>query len=232
MLLVPKHIGIVMDGNRTWARARGLDPAAGYRPGCQAIPPVAREAARLGISALTLYAFSVENWQRPAREIDAIFASLLDMLATEAEALADAGIALRAIGDAAKLPQALQQALARAEALAPANPRTTVAFALNYGGREDIFNAMQRLMIRIEAGETKAADLTQHDLEAGLSTRNLAPLDLIIRAAGQQRLSNFLLWQAAYAELAFDEVLWPDFTPAHLARHVAGFGQRNRSFGR
>jgi undecaprenyl diphosphate synthase len=232
MLAIPQHIGIVMDGNRTWARARGLDPAAGYRPGCQAIPPVAREAARLGISALTLYTFSVENWQRPPREIEAIFASLLEMLASEAEALAEAGIALRAIGDAEKLPQPLREAFARAEALAPAAARTTVAFALNYGGREDIFKAMQRLMAKVEAGETKAADLTPHDLEAGLATSDLAPLDLIIRAAGQQRLSNFLLWQAAYAELAFDEVLWPDFTPAHLARHVAGFGERNRSFGR
>lgn len=228
----PQHIGIIMDGNRTWAKARGLVPEAGYSAGCLAIPAVAREAARLGVRALTLYTFSVENWQRPANEVAAIFDALVEMLDAEAQPLADAGIALRTVGDCRRLPGPLLDALARASACAPAAPRLTVCFALNYGGREDIFESVQRLLARVEAGEMRASDVRQEDLDAGLATSKLPPLDLIIRAAGQHRLSNFLLWQAAYAELAFDDLLWPDFDAGALARHVRDFGERNRSFGR
>jgi undecaprenyl diphosphate synthase len=232
MTQVPRHIGIVMDGNRTWARARGLPAAQGYRPGCQAIAPVAREAARQGVEALTLYTFSVENWERPPEEIEAIFAALIDMLATQASTLADEGIALRAIGAPGRLPENLRRAFADAESLAPKTPRTTIAFALNYGGREEIFRACQALMSKVESGQVRVSDFAQSDLEAELATSALPPLDLIIRAAGQQRLSNFLLWQAAYAELAFDPILWPDFAGSDLARHIECFKTRNRSFGR
>jgi undecaprenyl diphosphate synthase len=232
MSAIPRHIGIIMDGNRTWARARGMDPAEGYRAGCLAIPPVAREAARLGISALTLYTFSVDNWQRPKAEIEAIFTSLIGMLATVAQELAKDGIAIRTIGDLMPLPADLRDAFATAGHFAPPSPRTTLAFALNYGGREDIVQAMQGILAQVESGHKRAAEVTAADVEQHLSTSALAPLDLIIRTAGQQRLSNFLLWQAAYAELAFDELTWPEFTAADLQRHVDGFGVRNRSFGR
>jgi len=232
MPAIPRHIGIIMDGNRTWARAQGLDAADGYHAGCLAIPPVAREAARLGVSALTLFTFSVDNWQRPQAEIDSIFAALTNMIASEARALAEDGIALCAIGALDGLPAGLQRAIAEANALAPAEPLTTVAFALDYGGREDILRAVQGVLAQVERGAKKAADFSANDLEAGLATGALAPLDLIIRTAGQQRLSNFLLWQAAYAELAFDDLMWPAFTAADLRRHVDGFGSRNRSFGR
>lgn len=199
MRAVPKHIGIIMDGNRTWATAQGLDAAAGYRAGCRAISSVVREAARQGVAAVTLYTFSVDNWQRPQQEIDAIFASLIDLLAAEAQPLADAGIALCAVGATRHLPAQLQDALAAAQALASREPRLRVAFALNYGGREDIFSAVQHLMREVEQGERAAADITAQHLEAQLATRTLPPLDLVIRTAGQLRLSNFLLWQAAYA---------------------------------
>jgi len=232
MNAIPRHIGIIMDGNRTWARALGLDPAEGYRAGCLAIPPVAREAARLGISALTLYTFSVDNWQRPKAEIDAIFTSLIGMLTTVAQELAADGIAIRTVGDLTPLPSDLRDAFATAEYFAPSTPRTTLAFALNYGGREDIVQAMRSILAEVESGHKRASAVTAADVEHHLSTSALAPLDLIIRTAGQQRLSNFLLWQAAYAELAFDERTWPEFTAADLQRHVDGFGARNRSFGR
>lgn len=232
MPTMPRHIGIIMDGNRTWAKAQGLEAAAGYRAGCDAISTVAREAARQGISAVTFYTFSVDNWQRPKHEIDAIFASLIDLLAAEALPLADEGIAMCAIGATQQLPPQLQEAFAAAEAHAPHEPRLRLAFALNYGGREDIFSAVQHLMRQVEQGERAAADVTAQHLEACLATRALPPLDLIIRTAGQHRLSNFLLWQAAYAELLFVDTLWPDFDAEALVRCIEMYGQRNRTFGK
>jgi undecaprenyl diphosphate synthase len=232
MNTVPKHVGLIMDGNRTWASGRGLETTEGYRAGCRAIAELVREAARQGIEALTLYTFSVDNWKRPQHEIDAIFASLIDLLALEAKAFAEEGIAVCAIGATRQLPSALQESFANAEAMAPGAPRLRVAFALNYGGREDIFSAVQQLMRAVERGERSLDTLTARDLEALLATRMLPPLDLIIRTAGQHRLSDFLLWEAAYAELLFVDTLWPDFDAPAFAECIRKFGKRNRNFGK
>lgn len=228
----PKHIGLIMDGNRTWATRRGLETTEGYRAGCRAIAELVREAARQGIEALTLYTFSVDNWKRPQHEIDAIFASLIDLLALEAEAFAEEGIAICAIGATRQLPSPLQESFASAEAKAPQAPRLRVAFALNYGGREDIFSAVQQLMRAVERGERSLDTLTARDIEAQLATCMLPPLDLIIRTAGQHRLSDFLLWEAAYAEFLFVDTLWPDFDAPAFAECIRTFGKRNRNFGK
>lgn len=228
----PQHIGIIMDGNRTWAAARGLDVTEAYRAGCRSISSVVREAARQDIRAITLYTFSVDNWKRPEREIRAIFAALDELLTAEAQSLAAAGIAISTVGSPEGLPEHLQRAFSAAAALAPGEPCSRVAFALNYGGREDIFAAIQQLAGEIERGQRSTAELTTHDLETHLSTRALPAVDLIIRTAGQHRLSNFLLWQAAYAELLFVDTLWPDFGGEALTRCLDRYGQRVRRFGR
>jgi undecaprenyl diphosphate synthase len=232
MQVLPAHIGIVMDGNRTWASARGLGPTEAYRAGCRSIASVVREAARREVRAITLYTFSVDNWQRPSHEVHAIFTALSELLTEEAQPLADAGVELCMLGVPRGLPEQLRSAFAAAAALAPTDPCLRVGFAVNYGGREDILAAVQQLAGEIERGQRTTASLTARDLETHLWTNALPPLDLIIRTAGQHRLSNFLLWQAAYAELLFVDTLWPDFGPEAFARCLESYGQRVRRFGR
>lgn len=227
----PEHVGIVMDGNRTWASARGLGPIEAYRAGCRSISSVVREAARRDVRAVTLYTFSVDNWQRPNHEIQAIFDALCELIAAEAGPVAAAGIELRMLGVGDGLPGRLRNEFAAAAALAPSEPHLCVNFAINYGGREDIFAAVLQLANEIERGQRTTAGLTMRDLEAHLWTKALPPLDLVIRTAGKQRLSNFLLWQAAYAELLFVDTLWPDFGAEAFARCLESYERRVRSFG-
>jgi undecaprenyl diphosphate synthase len=232
MQTLPQHIGIVMDGNRTWASTRGLDATEAYRAGCRSISSVVREAARRDIRAVTLYTFSVDNWQRPGHEIHAIFTALDEFLAAEAEPLAAAGVALCMLGISEGLPEQLLGAFAAATTLAPRDPCLRVGFAVNYGGRQDIFAAVQQLAGEVERGQRTTASLTARDLEIHLHTHTLPPLDLIIRTAGQHRLSNFLLWQAAYAELLFVDTLWPDFGAETFVSCLENYGRRVRRCGR
>ena len=222
---LPRHVAIIMDGNGRWAEARGLPRVAGHREGAEAVRAVTRTARRVGIEALTLYAFSTENWGRPEPEVDALMHLLAEFLEGERGEMMQNQIRLHAIGDLARLPEAVRAKLADVRAETAANRGMTLTLALSYGGRQEIVQAARR------AAAAKGAALEAEDLEAGLWTQGLPELDLLVRTSGERRISNFLLWQCAYAELVFREVLWPDFRDAELLAAIAEFQARERRFG-
>ncbi|WP_375339555.1 polyprenyl diphosphate synthase [Sphingomonas fuzhouensis] len=220
-----------MDGNGRWAKRRLLPRFAGHKAGVDAVRRIARAARSLGIEALTLYAFSSENWRRPETEISDLMGLLRIFLRKDLAELVSDNVRLRVIGDyrrfAPDLVAMIDDAIARTES----NSGPILAIALNYGAQAELVEATKRLAARVAAGEMTADAITPDAIEAELQTNGLPPLDLVIRTSGEQRLSNFLLWQAAYAELLFVDTLWPDFDEAALADAVAEFGRRNRRFG-
>jgi undecaprenyl diphosphate synthase len=222
---LPRHVAIIMDGNGRWAEARGLPRVAGHREGSEAVRAVTRAARRVGVEALTLYAFSSENWARPDEEVGALMQLLADYLDSERAEMMENGIRLNAIGDLDRLPSFVGERLARARAETAANRGMTLTLALSYGARQELVAAAQR------AAAAKGAALEAADLEAGLQTAGLPDLDLLVRTSGERRISNFLLWQCAYAELLFSEVLWPDFRDAELFSAIADYQARERRFG-
>nr|WP_322966303.1 isoprenyl transferase [Sphingomonas sp. SGZ-02] len=228
---VPRHVAIIMDGNGRWAKRRLLPRFAGHKAGVDAVRRIARAARSLGIEALTLYAFSSENWRRPETEISDLMGLLRIFLRKDLAELVSDNVRLRVIGDyrrfAPDLVAMIDDAIARTES----NSGPILAIALNYGAQAELVEATKRLAARVAAGEMTADAITPDAIEAELQTNGLPPLDLVIRTSGEQRLSNFLLWQAAYAELLFVDTLWPDFDEAALADAVAEFGRRNRRFG-
>jgi undecaprenyl diphosphate synthase len=222
---LPRHVAIIMDGNGRWAESRDLPRVAGHRAGAESVRAITRAARRIGVEALTLYAFSTENWGRPEPEVGALMHLLADFLESERGEMMRNAIRLNAIGDLERLPPAVREKLASVRAETARNGGMTLTLALSYGGRQELVQAARR------AAAAKGAALEAADLEAGLWTAGLPELDLLVRTSGERRISNFLLWQCAYAELVFTDVLWPDFRDAELLAVLVEYQARERRFG-
>lgn len=229
---VPRHVAIIMDGNNRWAKKRFLPGVAGHKAGVDAVRAVIEVCAGAGVEVLTLFAFSSENWQRPADEVSALMGLFLLALRREVKKLVANGIRLRILGERSRFQPELQAAMAEAEAQTVAGSGMLLQVAANYGGQWDITQAAQRLAREVAAGHLQAEEITPDLLQRCLSTGSLPPVDLCIRTGGEQRLSNFLLWQAAYAELYFSELLWPDFKHEAMRAALADFSRRQRRFGK
>jgi undecaprenyl diphosphate synthase len=228
---VPRHVAIIMDGNGRWAKARGLPRAAGHRQGAEAARKVLRAAGEAGVECLTLYAFSSENWRRPQDEINDLMGLLRFYITRELEALHREGVRLKILGDLSAFQPDIAKLVEQALERTAGNQRMTLAIALNYGSRAELVQAARRLAERAAAGEIRPADVDEALVEASLDTAGLPPLDLLVRTSGEQRLSNFLLWQAAYAELLFVDTLWPDFDGEALRSALNDYAGRERRFG-
>ncbi|WP_281063742.1 isoprenyl transferase [Sphingomonas sp. LaA6.9] len=227
----PRHVAIIMDGNGRWAKKRLLPRAAGHRQGVEAARRIVRAAGELGLEVLTLYAFSSENWRRPATEISDLMGLLRRFIVNDIDELAEAGVRLRIIGDYHALEPDVVAMIDSAMARTAGNSKTTLVIALNYGAQQELVRAVRSLAADALAGKIDPLAIDTGDIDARLDTCDLPPLDLLIRTSGEKRLSNFLLWQAAYAELLFVDTLWPDFDRDALAEAIAHFGQRERRFG-
>ncbi len=229
--VVPRHIAIIMDGNGRWAKARGLPRVAGHRQGAEAARKVLRAAGEAGVECLTLYAFSSENWRRPETEINDLMGLLRLYIGAELNTLHRNGIRIKILGDHSAFPPDVAKLVDGAVSKTAANKRMTLAIALNYGSRAELVNAARELARRAVAGEIGPEDVTEDLVDRTLYTSDLPPLDLLIRTSGEVRLSNFLLWQAAYAELLFVDTLWPDFDGESLRDAIAHFAGRERRYG-
>jgi undecaprenyl diphosphate synthase len=227
-----RHVAIIMDGNNRWARKRGLPGEQGHRAGEEAVQRVIRHAARRGLEVVTLFAFSSENWRRSDEEVEHLMALFLRALGKRVDELHDNDVRLLFIGDREALDPELQRGMADAEARTAGNQRMTVVVAVNYGGQWDLARAARRLAGRVERGELRADQVDAVHMQEEVCAAQLPPPDLIIRTAGEQRLSNFLLWQAAYSEFWFTPVLWPDFDEQTLDQALTDFAGRQRRFGR
>jgi undecaprenyl diphosphate synthase len=228
---VPRHVAIIMDGNGRWAKQRGLPRVAGHRAGAEAVRRTLKAAAKLGVEVLTLYAFSSENWRRPEEEVSDLKGLLGYYLERELDALAKEHVQLRVIGDYRAFGPDLGRRLDDAMHRLDGNSRLTLVVALNYGSRAEIASAAQALAEKAVAGDIDAASIDEAAVEQELHTHGLPDLDLLIRTSGEVRLSNFLLWQAAYAELVFTPTLWPDFGEPELTAAVQQYASRERRFG-
>ncbi|MGB9751677.1 MAG: isoprenyl transferase [Roseiflexus castenholzii] len=224
---IPRHIAIIMDGNGRWARQRHLPRLAGHRAGTENIRRIVTECAEQGVQYLTLYAFSTENWSRPSAEVDGLMRILSDFIDRETINLHREGARLRHLGRLDNISAELRQKILDAIELTRHNTRITLAVAFNYGGRADIVDAVRELV----ALGVNADDVTEKMISDHLSTRGMPDPDLIIRTSGEWRLSNFLIWQAAYSEYWTTPVYWPDFSPEHLRQAIHDYGQRQRRFG-
>lgn len=227
----PRHVAIIMDGNGRWAKARHLPRIAGHRRGVDAVRRISRAARALGVEVLTLYAFSSENWRRPEAEVRDLMGLLRHFLSSELEDLVAEGVRLRVIGDWRSLAADLVTMIDAAILRTAANRGATLVIALNYGAQAEILAAARALAAAARDGSLDPDAIDEARLEAALETADLPPLDLLIRTSGEQRLSNFLLWQAAYAELLFVDTLWPDFDEQALADALDQYGRRQRRFG-
>ncbi|WP_281363141.1 isoprenyl transferase [Parasphingopyxis algicola] len=228
---VPRHVAIIMDGNGRWAQRRGLPRIAGHRKGIEAARSVVKAAGALGIEVLTLYAFSSENWNRPASEIADLMNLLRRFIRKELEALAREGIRIRVIGDYHAFESDVVALIDSAIARTADNEKATLVVALNYGSQFEITDAVRRIAEDVRNGRLGVDDISNETIENRLSTQGLPPLDLLIRTSGEKRLSNFLLWQSAYAELLFTDTLWPDFGEGDLNLAVQDFARRDRRYG-
>lgn len=227
----PTHVAIIMDGNRRWAQARGLPVAAGHQRGSQAARRAIEAAIQQGIAYLTLYGFSSENWKRPQDEVADLMGLLRWYLNNEVKRLVENGVRLRVIGDRTRLDPDIRAMIERAEAATEANRRLNLTVALSYGGRQEILAAARALAEAARAGTLDPAALDEAGFERFLFTHGMPDPDVIVRTSGEKRISNFLLWQGAYAEFVFLDVLWPDFAAEHLAEAVAEFHRRERRYG-
>jgi undecaprenyl diphosphate synthase len=231
-LAVPRHIAVIMDGNGRWAEQRSLPRAAGHRAGTKAVRTTIEESVRHGVGALTLFAFSSENWQRPAGEVGLLMQLFLESLDREVAELDANGVRIRFIGDRTRLAPALTERMAAAEARTAANGKLDLVVAVAYGGRWDIAQAARRLAAEAVEGRRRAQEIDEDVLAACLATAGRPAPDLFIRTGGERRISNFLLWDLAYTELWFTDTLWPDFDAGCFAAALADFGGRERRFGR
>lgn len=228
---VPRHVAVIMDGNGRWAAARGLPRVAGHRAGAQAVRRIIEASIGAGVSWLTLYAFSSENWRRPADEVLELTGLLKHYLRQELAELASQGVRLRVIGDRTRFDAETRADLDRAETTTIGNVRLNLNVALSYGARDELVCAARAIAKAAIAGQLDPAALDEGQFETFLSTAGMPDPDLLIRTSGERRLSNFLLWQSAYAELVFLDVLWPDFGPAEFGGALAEFARRDRRFG-
>jgi undecaprenyl diphosphate synthase len=229
---VPRHVAVIMDGNNRWAKKRLLPGVAGHKAGVDAVRAVIEVCAEAGVEVLTLFAFSSENWKRPAEEVSALMELFLSALRREAKKLNVNDISLRIIGDRSRFHPELQAAMREAEAQTSGDKRFVLQVAANYGGQWDIAQAAQRLAREVQGGHLRAEDITPELLQSCLVTGDLPLPDLCIRTGGEHRISNFLLWQLAYTELYFSDLFWPDFKHDAMRKALADFASRQRRFGK
>lgn len=227
---VPVHIGIIMDGNGRWAKKRGLPRKFGHREGAKTFRKITRHAKKIGIKYLTLYAFSTENWKRPKDEVDAIM-ELFDKNLDEVRDFIEENIRVMFIGDRTLLSPSLQKKMKSVEEDSKDFDSMTLVLAINYGGQDEITRAVRDISLEVRAGTLEPEKITREIVERHLDTKGIPPVDLIIRPSGEQRISNFLIWQSAYAEYIFSDILWPDYKPEDLEDAVYEFMKRNRRFG-
>jgi undecaprenyl diphosphate synthase len=228
---VPRHIAVIMDGNGRWAAKRALPRPAGHRMGVKSVKAIVENCARRGVEALTLFAFSSENWKRPREEVSMLMGRFLEALDTEVEELHKNGIRIRFIGNLDQLSTALRDRMLNATSLTQSNTRMTLVIAVAYGGRWDIAQAAQELARRCVTGEMPVDAIDEGSLGSIMKLSDLPDPDLLIRTGGEQRISNFLLWNLAYTELYFCDTLWPDFGAEELDAAIAHFGRKQRRFG-
>jgi undecaprenyl diphosphate synthase len=229
---LPRHVAIIMDGNGRWAQGRGLPRVEGHRRGAVAVRTVVRAAREVGLRAITLYAFSAQNWDRPPDEVATLMQLLRDYVIDERDEIMENGIRLVAIGDIERLPDFVKAPLDALMRDSAENRAMTLCLALSYGGRESIVAAARALGAEVARGSLKPEEITEERLGMALQTGGLPQLDLLVRTSGEERLSNFLLWESAYAELYFTETYWPDFGKEELYRALESFRRRERRFGR
>jgi undecaprenyl diphosphate synthase len=229
---LPGHVGIIMDGNGRWAQLRQKPRSAGHHEGAAAVRRVVRIGRRLGLRALTLYAFSEQNWARPEEEVDALMHLLREFLLSEREEILDNGIRLNAVGNLGRLPALVRAVLDPLRRESSGNSEMTLTLALSYGGREEIAHAARELAVAVAAGRIRPDDVTPEALHARMPSLTVGDPDLVIRTGGERRISNFLLYGLAYAELHFADVLWPDFREEDLFAAIASFQRRERRFGK
>ena len=228
---LPRHVANIKDGNGRWAKSRGLPRVAGHKKGADALREILSSCGALGLRYLTIYAFSAENWNRPQDEVNDLMELLGYYLHHELPTLQKNNIRLSFIGDRSRLSAELQKRLEEAEKITETGSAFTLIVALSYGARQEIVRAMRKLSEDVAAGKVKSDGITEEHFSRYLDTASLPDPDLIVRTGGEQRLSNFLLWQSAYSELYFTPVLWPDFTPEHLREALAEYARRERRYG-
>lgn len=229
---LPKHLAIIMDGNGRWAKKQGKLRVFGHENGMKTVRKIIEATASLGIEYLTLYTFSSENWNRPKLEVEALMMLLIKGLKKEVEAMHKNNIRLNAIGDLESFPKNIQKELHKAMELTKENTRLTVTLALGYGSRQEIIEGVKKIALDVKNGIIAADNIDELLVNQYLYTQNMPDVDLLIRTSGEYRISNFLLWQIAYAELYFTEVLWPDFTEEHLHQAILDYQNRERRFGK
>ncbi len=229
---VPRHIAIIMDGNGRWAKKRLMPRIAGHRAGVDSVRSVVQRCGELGVSALTLFAFSSENWRRPEQEVGLLMELFMAALKRETKKLNQNNVKLCIVGDRTRFSEKLQEQILKAEEMTAGNSGLCLSVAANYGGRWDIAQAMRQIAEKVKAGEIDAVDIDETLISQHISLAALPEPDLFIRTGGEQRISNFLLWQLAYSELYFTDVLWPDFKKEALDLAIESFSGRQRRFGR
>jgi undecaprenyl diphosphate synthase len=227
----PNHVAIIMDGNGRWAKARHLPRVMGHRAGVAAVRSTVRAASKLGITYLTLFGFSSENWKRPQTEVNDLMGLLRMYIRSDLEELHGNGVEIRIIGAKTRLEGDILDLIEEAQARTRGNARLKLTIAFNYGGQDEIIDAVRQIATEVEAGRLKAADIDRPVFASHLATAGIPDPDLVIRTSGEQRLSNFLLWQTAYSEFVFMDTLWPDFTELHLADAIRQYQARDRRFG-
>ncbi len=228
---LPKHVGVIMDGNGRWAKKRGLPRSAGHSAGADSLKKIITEANNMGIKYITVYAFSTENWKRPKEEVDYLMNLLLGYLRNAERDLAGENVQIKVIGSRMELSEEIQEQIIKTENFTSKNDGIVMNIALNYGAREEIVRAAKKLASAAKEGKINPDSITARDFENALYTANQPDVDLLIRTSGEQRLSNFMLWQVSYAEMWFTDKLWPDFTPADFRQAVLDFQNRGRRFG-
>ena len=228
---LPKHIGVIMDGNGRWATKRGLPRSAGHSAGADTLKKIVTECNKMGVKYITVYAFSTENWSRPKAEVDFLMNLLLDYLKNAEKTLAGENVVIRAIGSRAELTEEIRQQIVKTEEFTKNNDGIVMNIALNYGGREEIVSAVKSVCHDVQSGKLSAEEITESAFSDYLYTGGQPDIDLLIRTSGEQRLSNFLLWQNSYSEMWFTNKLWPDFSTKDLHQAIADFQKRGRRFG-
>ncbi len=229
---LPAHIAIIMDGNGRWAKARNKPRVYGHKQGVAAVRKVVEHCAERGVGYLTLFAFSSENWNRPPAEVKLLLELLVTVLETDLQRLHNNGIKLNIIGDLSAFSKRIQKKITAGLTLTENNTNMTLTIAINYGGRWDVMQASKRIATEVAAGHLQVEDLDERRFNSYLATHNLPDPDLLVRTGGEQRISNFLLWQAAYAEYYFTDCYWPDFDQRELDLAITGFSQRQRRYGK
>ncbi|MBQ3935872.1 MAG: isoprenyl transferase [Ruminococcus sp.] len=227
---IPVHVGVIMDGNGRWAKKRGLPRKVGHRQGAQNFRAITRHAKEVGVKYITFYAFSTENWKRPKDEVDALM-NLFEKYLDELDDFLKEHVRIRFIGDRSKLSESLQQKMLDSERKSKDYDIMTLLLAINYGGRDEICHSCKTLAQQVKEGKLEPEDITMDMIEQNLYTGDVPPVDLVIRPSGEQRLSNFMIWQCAYAEFYYSDILWPDFNNDEFDKAILAYSDRNRRFG-